>query len=156
MDRMKTFFKYAMWIVLFGLFSNLLIYLSLNSTYRDIHIKDNVAEQVIVKRAEATSVNGRMLGTVKNIEANDINGKYIEIDLYSSRNVLLGTKYIKINNLAVNQEEDFEVYFKLQNIEYYNINIVDKIPETGELGEFLTEDMKETAIWALLAYMIFF
>ena len=156
MERMKTFFKYAIWIVLFGLFSNVLIYFSLNSTYRDIHVKDSVADQVTVQTAEATSVNGRMFGKVKNTEENNINGKYIEIDLYSARDVLLGTKYIQVNNLSVGEEEQFDVYFKLQNIEYYNINVVDAVPEAGELGEFLTEDMKETAIWALLAYMIFF
>lgn len=156
MERMKTFFKYAMWILLFGLFSNFLIYMSLNSTYRDIHVKDSVANQVTVQTAEATSVNGRMFGKVKNTEKNNINGKYIEIDLYSARNVLLGTKYIQVNNLAVGEEEPFEVYFKLQNIEYYNINIVDEIPENGELGEFLNEDMKEAAILSLLVYMIFF
>ena len=143
MDRMKTFLKYAIMLIAFALFSDFLIYMSLNSTYRSISVKDNVANQVTIQKAEATTVNGRMFGKVKNTEENDINGKYIEINLYSSNNNLLGTKYIQVNNLGINQEENFEIYFKLQNIKSYNINIVDQIPETGELGEFLTEDMKE-------------
>ena len=156
MERMKTFLIYVLMLIAFALFSNFLIYMSLNSTYKSIDVKDNVASQVTIQKAEATTVNGRMFGKVKNTEENDINGKYIEIDLYSSKNVLLGTKYIKVNNLEVNQEENFEIYFKLQNIKSYNINIVDEIPESGELGEFLTEDMKEGAIWCLLVYMLIF
>ena len=45
MDRVKTLFKYALWLVLFIIFSNFLINVGLNSTYKSIERKDNV-EQV--------------------------------------------------------------------------------------------------------------
>ncbi len=39
MDRMKTFLKYALWLILFMIFSEILINVGLNSTYKKIESK---------------------------------------------------------------------------------------------------------------------
>ncbi|MCF0125046.1 MAG: hypothetical protein HUJ68_04705, partial [Clostridia bacterium] len=44
MSRMKTFFKYAMWIILFFVFSELITYVGLNSSYKNIDRKDNISQ----------------------------------------------------------------------------------------------------------------
>ena len=36
MDRVKTFAKYAIWLVLFWILSDILIYYGINSTYKAI------------------------------------------------------------------------------------------------------------------------
>lgn len=53
MDRLKTFLKYALWIIGFFILSNFLIYVGLNSNYRDLERKDSI-QQVQIYQAEAT------------------------------------------------------------------------------------------------------
>ncbi len=65
MDKIKSYFKYIIWIVLFFIFSEFLINVGLNSNYRDIERKDNVS-QVSIYQADATKVNGRIRGIIKN------------------------------------------------------------------------------------------
>ena len=82
MDRMKTFLKYALLLILFYIFSNLMIYLNIETTYQNIGRKDNI-EQVTVYQAQATKINGRIKGTVYNNAENQITNNYLRIDLYS-------------------------------------------------------------------------
>ena len=83
MSRLKTFAKYVVWIILFWILSDILIYYGINSTYKDIKNKTEIPNQVEVKEAEATKVNGRINGKVVNNEENDLSGKYLKIDLYA-------------------------------------------------------------------------
>ena len=95
MDRLKTFLKYALWLIGFFILSNFLIYVGLNSSYRDIERRDSV-EEVQVYQAEATKVNGRIRGVIQNIDEKNLAGKYLEINMYSKRDVFLGREYIQI------------------------------------------------------------
>jgi len=132
MDRMKTFFKYAMWVILFMILSEFLINVGLNSTYKPIERKDSL-EQIEIYQAEATLVNGRIRGIIKNSQTQNISGKYLEINLYSKRDVLLGKQYIKIEELNDNDIQSFEALFKLENVSYYDLKIVEQKDETKEL-----------------------
>ena len=53
MSRMKTFFKYAMWVILFFIFSEIMININLETVYRNIGRKDNLP-QVTIYQAQAT------------------------------------------------------------------------------------------------------
>lgn len=64
MSRMKTFFKYAMWVILFFIFSEIMININLETVYRNIGRKDNLP-QITIYQAQATKVNGRIKGTIK-------------------------------------------------------------------------------------------
>ena len=86
MSRLKTLFMYALWIVLFIIFSEFLINVGLNSSYRPIERRDSVS-QVNVYQAEATLVNGRIRGLITNSETDNISNKYLEFDFYSKRDV---------------------------------------------------------------------
>ena len=101
MKRMGTFLKYVIWVVLFYIFSQLMIFLNLETTYQNIGRKDNI-EQITVYQAEATKVNGRIKGTITNNTENKITNKYIRIDLYSERDVFLGSRYIDISDIKEN------------------------------------------------------
>ena len=79
MKRVKTLFMYALWVVLFIIFSDFLINVCLNSSYRPIERRDNVS-QVNVYQAEATLVNGRIRGLITNSETDNISNKYLEFD----------------------------------------------------------------------------
>lgn len=126
MKRMKRFLHYLLMVVLFFILSEILIYISLNSVYDRISRRNYDVSQVSVSDAKATLVNGYVIGNIKNSEENNLNGKFLKIDFYSKMGNNLGTKYIAISGLKENQIKDFEVHFKLQDIESYAISIVDE------------------------------
>lgn len=154
MDRMKTLLKYALWIILFYIFSNLMIYLNIETTYQNIGRKDNI-EQITIYQAQATKINGRIKGTIYNNAENKITNKYLKIDLYSERDNYLGSKYIDVSNMRDNETREFEIYFKVQDVEYYEIKFTDE-KEEGELPEMLKDLTKEQLIWGtFLTFLIF-
>ena len=61
MDKLKKYASYFVLLIVFFIFSNFLIYVGLNSNYRDINRQDNIGE-VYVYQAQATKVNGRIRG----------------------------------------------------------------------------------------------
>ena len=145
MDRMKTLAKYVIWLVLFYIFSNLMIYLNIESTYQNIGRKDNLP-QVTVYQAQATKVNGRIKGSIYNSEAHKITNKYLRIDLYSERDV---------STMRDSETRNFEEYFKVQDVDYYEMKFVDE-KEEGELPEMLKDLTKEQVIWGtFLTFLIF-
>lgn len=156
MSRLKTFAKYAIWLILFWILSDILIYYGVNSTYKNLKIKNEIPSQVTIKNAEATKVNGRIKGTIANKEDSNMSGKYLKIDLYSDSGNLLATEYEDIGNLRVNEVKSFETYFKMQDVKQYEVNIVDEKTEETISDVFMTEDMKNTGVLLLLTYMIFF
>lgn len=149
MKRVKTLALYSLAIIGFFLLSELLINANLESQYRKIGRKDNI-NQIIINQAEATKVNGRIKGTIKNSKENPINGKYLKFDFYTSRDVKMGTKYIDIQDLKINENDnaeknkEIEMYFKLENVSYYDISVVDE--KTEKEIELLPHDLTQTEI----------
>lgn len=154
MDRMKTLLKYVLWVILFFIFSNIMINLTLETTYQNIGRKDNL-EQINVYQAQATKINGRIKGTIYNNAENKITNNYLRIDLYSERNVFLGSKYIDVASIRDDETRNFEVYFRVQDVEYYEMNFTDEKVE-GELPEMLQDLTKEEVVWGtFLTFLIF-
>lgn len=151
MDRIKTFLKYALWLILFFVLSEFLINVSLNASYKDIKRKDNT-EQVQINEAQATLVNGRIKGTIKNSEQDYLTGKYLKIELYSERDNYLGQKYIPIETTEVKPTQDFSIYFELQDVKSYNVSIVDQ-KEGGEI-DLLPEDLTRPEILLVTAFTL--
>ena len=102
MDTIKTYIKYIIWIVLFWILSDILIYYGINSTYKDIENKSEIPNQIMIETAEATKVNGRIKGKIANSEENDLSEKYLKIDLYADSGNLLATEYEDIGKLRAN------------------------------------------------------
>ena len=148
MDTLKKLLIFFLIIIGFFIFSNFLIYVGLNSSYRDIERKDNV-ENVQIYQAEATKVNGRIRGLIQNVNGENLNGKYVEVQLYSKRDVFLGREYIQIENIEEGPQA-FEMLFKLQDVASYEISIVDEKQEDGEL-ELLDTDLTTQQIVVLTA-----
>ena len=154
MDRMKTLLKYALWVILFYIFSNLMIYLNIETTYQNIGRKDNLS-QVTVYQAQATKINGRIKGTIYNDAENKITNNQLRIDLYSERDNYLGSKYIDVSNMRDNETREFEIYFKIQDVDYYEMKFTDE-KEEGELPEMLKDLTREQVIWGtFLTFLIF-
>jgi len=139
MDRLKTFAKYAIWLILFWILSDILIYVGINSTYKDIEQREEIPSGIEVVQMEATSVNGRM-----KLKANDValSGKYLKVDLYSSTGINLGTQYIELGEIKENKSKEFETYFKISEVKSYEITVVDEVGQN-------TEGFMDTALSAL-------
>ncbi len=154
MSRIKTFLKYAIWLIAFYIFSNIMIYFNLETTYQNIGRKDNLP-QVAIYQAQATKINGRIKGTVYNNSENKITSKYLRVDLYSARDILLGSKYIDVSTMRENETRNIEIYFKVQDVEYYEITFTDE-KEEGELPEIIKDLTREEVVWGtFLTFLIF-
>ena len=152
MDRMKTFLIYALIVVGFIILSEFLINVSLNSQYKDIERTDQTS-QVQIYQAEATLVNGRIRGVVTNSGDVDLSNKYIKIDFYSERDVFLGRKYIQINQLQKDESQALELFFKLQDVKNYSVEIVDEKPPEEEI-ELLPNDLTTPEVVVATAFVL--
>lgn len=128
MDRMKTFAKYVIWIILFWIFSDILINIGINSTYKDIKANAQIPNGIQVEQVQATAVNGRIKIKVDS----SLSGKYIKLNLYSKNDNILGTQYIEIGKIEENQLKDIETYFKISEVNSYNIEITDEMGKSTE------------------------
>lgn len=154
METVKKIFMYILFIVGFYILSEFLINVGLNSTYKPLERKDNIVG-VNIHQAEATLVNGRIRGVVTNTGSPDIQGKYMKIDIYSPRNVQLGTKYVDISHIQVGQTDSFEVFYKLQESSYYSISIVDEMQKVDDSPFFTSEFVQSKVIyWVVLAMIL--
>lgn len=68
MDRMKTFGIYALCIILFFVFSNVMIDIAIKAMYNPINvtIEESANLTLNIDEAKATYVNGYVEGNVKN------------------------------------------------------------------------------------------
>lgn len=150
MNRVKTFAKYVIWIILFWIFSDVLIYAGLNSTYKDMERKGTIPQGVEVVQMQSTKVNGRM-----NLEitGTELSGKYLKIDLYSNIGNLLGTQYLEIGTMKENQTKNLEKYFKITDVKTYELTVVD---EMGEGTEGFMDTAMSTITVILFVIKIFF
>ncbi len=148
---MQKIFLWVLMIIGMFILSNFLINVGLNSTYQDIERRDENS-QISIYQADATYVNGRIRGIVK--DAKSITNKYIEVELYSKRNILMGRRYIEVDNTLENQP--FEILFRAKDVEYYKANLVDTKQEGPEL-EIIPKEMTKPEILVLTAitFLIF-
>ena len=143
MARMKTFLIYALLVVGFFIFSEFIISVGLNSSYKDIERKDNIS-QVEITHTRSRVVNGKIKGIIKDSEQDNLTGKYVEIDLYSERDNMIGKRYVEINTTEVNREQEFSIYFEAEDVTSYSVAIVDE-KQGGEL-EIIPEEWTKTEI----------
>lgn len=157
MDRMKTFGLYALCIILFFIFSNVMINIAIKTTYSPIDVeiveKDNV--KIDTNEVKATYVNGYVSGNVKNTGSN-IENTYIKIDLYSKRNTLLGTKYVRIENLKQGETCDFRMGFKFTDVDHCKLETVDTVPETVTEEQFTSTELKFATLLTTVIFLCYF
>ena len=147
--------KIMAWIaILVGLFvfSDFLIYVGINSTYKEIERQDENS-QIAVYQADATYVNGRIRGVIKDIR--EVQGKYLKIELYTKRHVLVGKSYVEIKDIENSETQPFEVLFKANDVAYYKIDTVKEKEPGGEL-EILPKELTrgEVLLATALTFLI--
>lgn len=147
--------KIIAWIaILIGIFilSDFLIYVGINSTYKEIERQDKNS-QIAVYQADATYVNGRIRGVIKDI--GEVQGKYLKIELYTKRHVLVGKSYIEIKDIENFETQPFELLFKANDVAYYKIDTI-KEKEPGTELEILPKELTrgEVLLATALTFLI--
>ena len=136
MSRMKTFFKYFLAIVIVYIIVDVGSFYVLKSAYltKDYSVENSILD-VEVTEAKATYLNGYVNGTAKNNTDAQITNKYLKIDSYSKRGVLLGTKYVKLNDLNPGEQASFSSSFNYEQIDNVKLSVIDgeELPPAGNL-----------------------
>lgn len=158
MDRMKTFGLYALCIILFFIFSNVMINVAIKATYMqigaDILLQENL--KIELDEARATYVNGYVEGSIKNTGKNT-ESTHIKIDLYSKRDILLGTKYVKVDDLKQNEERDFRMGFKFTDVDHCKLEMVKDIDEQKVTEEqFTSTEIRFARLLATVILLCYF
>lgn len=156
MKRLKTFGIYLLLVVGLYIFSNIIIFIGLNTNYDEITNIKTLPEQIEIYRAEATAVNGRIKGKISNID--EVKDKYLKVELISDAGTNMGTKYYNISEIKKeNSDGEFKIYFKANYVEKYNLSISEEKDNYQEfsLDAFLSEDVKNIAILGLLVKLCF-
>ncbi len=147
--------KIIIWILLLvGVFflSDFLINVGINSTYQSIERVDK-QEKVVIYQADATYVNGRIRGVIKEPEASQ--KKYLKIELYSKRDVLVGRSYIPIEK-GQEEVQPFELLFRAKDVSYYKTDFVNEKEEGMELEILPKELTKPEIVLATIVTILIF
>ena len=158
MDRMKTFLLYALCIIGFFIFSNVMINLAVHGVYKTMHtdVYNPEGIQIQINENKYTSVNGYVGGKVINNTQEMINNKYIKIDIYSKRNILLGTKYVTLNNFRPNEARDFRMGYKFNNSNYCKVSITEEVEENVEEEQFISNNVAGIALITAVIMLCYF
>lgn len=158
MDKMKQFGIYALCVILFFIFSNIMINIAIKSSYKPMDTYTTLSDetQLQITKAKSTYVNGYVGGNITNISSNTLENKYIKIDIYSERDVLLGTKYVKIDKLEANKTIDFEMGFRFTDTHYAKIKVTDQIEENATQDSFKSDHMSGIALITAVICLCYF
>lgn len=157
MERLKTFGLYALCIIVFFIFSNIMINFAVKGTYKsigsDVILREDL--KINISDIKATYINGYVEGSVKNV-GKDVNMAYVKIDLYSQRDNLLGTKYVKIPYIRENETRNFRMGFEFTDVKRCEIKIVDEVEGNVTQEQFSTSEMRFAKLLATIILISFF
>ncbi|MBP3830976.1 MAG: hypothetical protein ILA02_01145 [Clostridia bacterium] len=125
MSDLKKDAKIVLLVVAGFLLSGFLIFVGLNSNYKPIRLSQELPQQITIEKAEANKDQGRVYGYVQNNNESNLNGKYLKISVYNSKEEIIATEYLKIENLQSNDKKLFRSNFNAKNAISFDINIID-------------------------------
>ncbi len=162
MKRMKTFFKYFVIMAIVYILVDIVSYLFLRASYKNISCENSNTNSINVKitKSKASLVNGYAEGEITNDTNETIKDKYLKFDCYTKRNVNVGTKYVEINNLASKEIQDFQIKYNFNQVDHIITSIVDKkdIADTNILDINLDDfkkDKNNRFVWFAALILIF-
>ena len=137
---------------------NIIMYILINGTYKAIEDSKIEVENpnITIEQAKATYVNGYVNGKIKNNTEETINEKYIKFEFSTLRDVNIGNKYLKIENLEPGQEIEYKVNFKYQDIKKMKISeaTAEEVKNATESEFEITEEMKQGMLIGTLLILL--
>ena len=107
------------------LLTGFLIFVGFNVNYKPIELKSELPNVITIEKAEATKVQARVYGRIRNTEENDFNGKYIKVSLFNANNENISNEYLKIENLGKDENKLFRATFNAEKAKSYSVDLVD-------------------------------
>lgn len=159
MDRMKTLLIYVILLVVLYFFVDFVSFAYIKTTYNDLtnFIIDVPNPKIRINEAKTTYVNGHIKGSLLNNSEEEIKEQYLKFEFFSERDVQLGKKYIKIENLQPNATRDFEVGFQFEGVTSYKITVADlaEVQRASEEEFVIDADAKAAMIIITLLFLYF-
>ncbi len=124
--RMRVFLCYFLIFVTFFVFSDIMIDCYTKALYKpmqDYQIQ-TISPHVTVNLAEASYANGNIKGTIKNNTKETMVDQYLKFEFYTQRDVNVGVKYLKVGTLYSEQEKNYELGFRYDNVASVKIDVI--------------------------------
>ena len=123
-QRIKVFFCYFLIFATFFIFSDIMVYFYTKSLYQPItgYEVNCINPEITVLTAEASNSTGNLGGIIKNTTNEKMEEQYIKFEFYTPRDVKMGTKYLKVDSLEPNGQQEYEFGFRYDNIEHVKIS----------------------------------
>lgn len=155
---MKTFGIFALIVIGFMIFSNIMINLATKAVYSPmvVYLNTKNGEEIQVEEAKATHVNAIVKGKFTNHTKQDINNQYLKIDLYSRRDNLLDTKYVTLESLKMGESQDFTMGFKSMGAVKCTMQLTDTAVQNSSGTSFISEEVGKlwVAKWIIILCFI--
>lgn len=150
MSRIKLFGKWLILFILLYLFVDFICFASIKMMYKNLDKYEILVDtpKIEIKEAKGTYANGYIKGVLTNNTNSILENKFIKIDVYSDRNINLGTEYIKIEKLDLAKTMDFEVKYSYTDVSNYKIDIVDEMPEKEKIKPIKFDEKTKLIILA--------
>ena len=126
MTDLKKDIKIVLLVIGGFLLTSFLIFVGFNVNYKPIELKSELPNVITIEKAEATKVQARVYGRIRNTEENDFNGKYIKVSLFNANNENISTEYLKIENLGKDENKLFRATFNAEKAKSYSVDLVEK------------------------------
>ena len=156
MDRMKTFLTYALLIIGFFILSNILedglllaMYSKISGTFDGYYEEINDSLSIKDTIAKACNINGYLNFDLINSTESYIDKAYMKVDLYNKQNLLADTEYIEILEMQPGDSKNYNIKFKANNIEKFNISIIKNTPDKANIIDILGWEVDLSDVFGL-------
>ncbi len=140
---MKRFYKYFIWFLIVYVLVDIFSYYTIVTTYVDKAVAVNYSyPQVEITESKATATNGYLKGKVTNNTELPLADQYLKVILYSKRDNVLGTKYVKLNELQPGESQEFEVTYNNDLVDHVETQIVPQSEISKANPKDLVMDLK--------------
>lgn len=145
MKTMKLFKNLFILFIFIFVFVSYMSDAFIMSTYTLISKSEVISEspKIEILEARSTNINGFVIARITNNTGSKIDNQYIKLDFFSKYDNNLGTKYLKINNLEVNESQEFKLDYKYEGVTKIIGTVVEELPDSSyEFSYQLTESDK--------------
>ena len=140
----KRLFKYFIWFVILYVLVDVFSYYTIVTTYVNKEVSNYYSfPQVEIYESKATVTNGYLKGKVTNNTELPLVDQYLKVDLYSKRGSVLGTKYVKLNELQPGGSQEFEVTYNNDLVDHVSTSIVPQSAISTASPNDLVMDLKK-------------
>lgn len=158
MARMKTFGIFALIVIGFMIFSNIMINFATKAVYSPMVVYSNTeeGEDIQIETSKSTHVNAIVKGKFTNNTKQDISNQYLKIDIYSRRGNMLDTKYVAIDTLKIGETQEFTMGFKSIGAITCTIQLTDTAEQNASGTSFISEEVGKLWIakWIIILCFI--